>query len=939
MTEVQTFHRYRLIRRIARGGMAEVYLAAHRGFGDFERRVALKKILPVYSGMDEFSGLFQDEARISAALDHSGIVQVHDFGQHEGEFYIAMEYVDGPDLEEVLDRCRRRGILPPVEAVLHIGHRLAACLEYAHSRRDAQGRPLNIVHRDVSPPNVLIGIHGEIKLTDFGVARADIRNIHTRPGVLRGKYAYMSPEQVRHEPIDHRSDLFSLGTVLYEALTGVNPFEGSTDYQTMESVGQADVEPAGFLRPDTPAELDRILITCLEPEPGDRYAHAGELRRDLGSLMLQFRRADEPQVLVDFLRDVFPERASNTAKANGTAGVTPAWEGLAHRLSPMLVPIPARLPGSTRGPLRLSPRTLLDQSGPDFTEAARPDQPTWPGRQQPAVDAGLETAEMKPAEVLEVFEDAGLDDTDPGIPAIDAPATSSVEGSGLEATDGAAEAEQPPSAGLELADDDGPVTDPGAAVPTPPAHPPGYGPHGTRPGSQPPAPPASAASAADDEARPGGVSGSAPEGPPSADAAPASFAAAPEPPSASPPEAAPAEPPSPPPRASSPSSPPAVSAPVPAPVDQAEAPAPVPAAAARVPSRRRASPVFREVGPRGRKDGGLPGFLGVPARPPSEPAAAPPGRPMPGRPMPGFFPLAGGDNDRSSPGLPVPILGQEEPEADPIQPEPALPPPMGSLIGSDPLLRGLRRPPPTTDQGVPFVNEWSLDDADFSKTQPSGDAYERPPPLAEPPPPPPAPSTDDAIDAIWDGGPDPEETLDESLDEDVPGLADDSADSWDISTPSSSAEPDELPPSGGTVPSGEAFSFGSSFAPSDLQVLGGIRAIDEIRGETQASAPDFASAMDELAEAEASTEPHAADEPDASDDEFAAEGRSWSPWLLLLLLVPVLALGALFRPAPAPEPVAAEQAAPPPPARRVEPLEPVGARPAAQPPPARKRDE
>ncbi len=361
--------------------MAEVFLAAHRGAAGFERKVALKKILPVYSGMEEFASLFRDEARISAALDHSGIVQVYDFGQHAGEYYIAMEYVDGPDLEEVVDRCRRRGVLPPVEVVLYIAHRLASCLEYAHSRVDEKDRPLKIIHRDVSPPNVLIGVQGEIKLTDFGVAKAEFRDSMTRPGVLRGKYAYMSPEQVSHKAIDQRSDIFSLGTVLYETLTGVNPFEGSTDYQTIESVGRADIEPAGFMRPDTPAELDRILITCLEPDPEHRFQSAGALRRDLARLMLVWPRADDPQCLVDFLRDVFPERAAQDTRAALVDGSVPVWEALTHRLSPMLVSIPTPPELQAPGPIRLVPRPPSGDPVAGPGAEAPPsglDEPPWP---------------------------------------------------------------------------------------------------------------------------------------------------------------------------------------------------------------------------------------------------------------------------------------------------------------------------------------------------------------------------------------------------------------------------------------------------------------------------------------------------------------------------------------------------------------------------------
>lgn len=340
MSGDETFHRYRIVRRIARGGMAEVYLAMLRGPMGFEKPVALKKILPVYAGMEEFGVLFRDEARVTSLLEHSAIVQVYEFGSYEGEYFIAMEYVDGPDLEELLDRCRRRGILPPVEVVLHIGHELTRALEYAHGAINEHAQPLNLIHRDLSPPNILIGGQGEVKLTDFGVAKARSREAETRPGVLRGKYAYMSPEQVRQGPIDQRSDIFSVGIVIYEALTGVNPFEGSTDFQTMESVERAEVEAAGFLRPDTPPELDRILLACLEPDPDLRYQTASDLRRDLGQVVRSLRASEGGDLTVEFLRDVFPERAPDAEARQHADEGAPPWETLAHRIPAMLVPIP-----------------------------------------------------------------------------------------------------------------------------------------------------------------------------------------------------------------------------------------------------------------------------------------------------------------------------------------------------------------------------------------------------------------------------------------------------------------------------------------------------------------------------------------------------------------------------------------------------------------------
>jgi len=395
MSRSPTFHRYRLLRRIARGGMAEVFLALLRGPAGFERRIALKMILPVYSGMEEFGALFRDEARLSAQLQHSAIVQTYEFGKHEDDYFMAMEYVDGPDLEELLDRCRRRGILLPIEVVLHIVHQLTRALEYAHALTDDDGESLGIIHRDVSPPNVLIGVQGEIKLTDFGVAKAVAREAETRPGVLRGKYAYMSPEQVQQGPMDHRSDIFSVGIVLYEALTGVNPFEGTTDFQTMESVERAEVEPASFLRPDTPPELDRILLACLEPDPDLRYQNAGDLRRDLAEVIRALGADEGPEVLVTFLADVFPERAPDVDPNEAADLGAAPWEHLAHRLAPISIPVPQVVREAPKPPSRL----VMGGDGADSRDETANEIPERPPR-KPAAPPRSTPAALMPDRLL-----------------------------------------------------------------------------------------------------------------------------------------------------------------------------------------------------------------------------------------------------------------------------------------------------------------------------------------------------------------------------------------------------------------------------------------------------------------------------------------------------------------------------------------------------------
>ncbi|MCP4868381.1 MAG: protein kinase [Proteobacteria bacterium] len=304
----KSFGRYRLVRLLARGGMAEVYLSVLRGAAGFEKRLVIKKILPIYGDMEEFTRLFTDEARISVSLSHSNIVQVFDFGVHNGDHFIAMEYVDGPDLEKVLIGCRKLKTHLSIDALLYAATRIAAALEYAHSRVDDRGRSLQLVHRDVSPPNMLLSVEGEVKLTDFGVAKYQQRLSKSRPGVVRGKYAYMSPEQLTGQPLDSRSDLFSLGTVLYEMLTAKNPFVGPTDYQTMEAVVAANPQNPLELRPDAPHDLVRIIQRCLAGHVDSRYQRAGEVRRDLAELMFNRGVIDDPLLLMEELWRLFPKQ-------------------------------------------------------------------------------------------------------------------------------------------------------------------------------------------------------------------------------------------------------------------------------------------------------------------------------------------------------------------------------------------------------------------------------------------------------------------------------------------------------------------------------------------------------------------------------------------------------------------------------------------------------
>ncbi len=282
------FGRYRLLERLGQGGMAEVFKAKSYGVEGFEKILVIKRILPELARSQDFVDMFIHEAKLAVRLSHANVVQVFDLGKATGEvadgggpsdaYYIAMEYVHGLDLASTLARARRLGISLPVQMGVYVASEVAKGLDHAHRRRDEMLRPLGIVHRDVSPQNVLLSFEGEVKVTDFGIAKA--RGALDRSGperTLQGKFGYMSPEQARGESVDARSDLFSLGTVLYECVTGVNPFTAPTTYETMRRVQACEYPPVELLRRDAPPELVTIVKTAMAPAAADRYASAGRM--------------------------------------------------------------------------------------------------------------------------------------------------------------------------------------------------------------------------------------------------------------------------------------------------------------------------------------------------------------------------------------------------------------------------------------------------------------------------------------------------------------------------------------------------------------------------------------------------------------------------------------------------------------------------------------
>lgn len=285
--------------------MAEVYRAKSFGTHGFERVVAVKRILASMAGDEEFVRMFVDEARLASSLTHQNIVQIYDFGQQDNLHYIAMEYVAGRDLRTILDRQKKlREPMPPAMACTVIA-KVAEALDYAHRKRDPSGKEVKIIHRDVSPQNVLLSFDGEVKLCDFGIAKAVTQSTRTQVGVLKGKFAYMSPEQVRGRQIDRRSDVFALGVIFYEMLTGERLFLGDSDYATLEAVRGARVPPPRQHNPSLHPKLEEICLKMLTREPADRYQWASDVLEDVTRFLFSSGQVFHAHHLRHFMQEAY----------------------------------------------------------------------------------------------------------------------------------------------------------------------------------------------------------------------------------------------------------------------------------------------------------------------------------------------------------------------------------------------------------------------------------------------------------------------------------------------------------------------------------------------------------------------------------------------------------------------------------------------------------
>jgi serine/threonine protein kinase len=343
------FGKYTLFERIGRGGMAEVYKGRIQGPAGFERVFVVKRILPHLSEEPTFIRMFVEEAKLSARLNHPNIVQIFELGSVEGEYFISMEYIRGRDLADTMRAIWKLMGPPRPELVAYVGREACRALAYAHSLTDDNGRPLGMIHRDVSPSNIMLSYEGGVKLLDFGIAKAlGEAPETTKSGTMKGKYAYMAPEQTEGDDVDSRIDIFSCGIVLHEVLTGRRLFKGANDIQTIERVRRCEVPPPSFQNPMCPPELDNVVLKALARNRDERFATAAEMADALDDVVHASRF--QPGHLAQLLHDLFPlegvgapglpERRPPTQTSTNPSNVTGSGSGVPSAVrSPTIQPI------------------------------------------------------------------------------------------------------------------------------------------------------------------------------------------------------------------------------------------------------------------------------------------------------------------------------------------------------------------------------------------------------------------------------------------------------------------------------------------------------------------------------------------------------------------------------------------------------------------------
>ncbi len=311
------FGKYTLLRTLAKGGMAELFLAIQKSVAGFEKLIVIKRILPSMNQDQAFIEMLLHEARIAATLSHPNIVQIFDVGQAEGLYFIAMEHVHGEDIRSIVRQMKVKGVPEfPLEHAIAIALGMCAGLAYAHDKRDLDGSDLNIVHRDISPQNVVLTFSGDVKIVDFGIAKSDSKaNTETKSGKLKGKVPYMSPEQARGEAIDARSDIFATGVMLFELTTGKRLFKGQSEFETLKLICEREYPRPSQIRPGYPPDLERIVMKALAKDKNERYQSAREMQGDIEDFSRRERIPVSNIALSQFMQSLFEDKLASQKQA------------------------------------------------------------------------------------------------------------------------------------------------------------------------------------------------------------------------------------------------------------------------------------------------------------------------------------------------------------------------------------------------------------------------------------------------------------------------------------------------------------------------------------------------------------------------------------------------------------------------------------------------
>jgi serine/threonine-protein kinase len=303
----QRFGKYVLIDRIAVGGMAEIFLARQEGLEGFEKTIVIKRIRPHLSNQQSFVNMFLNEAKLAAQLNHPNIVQIYDLGRISDSYFIAMEYIFGRDMRRIIPKADGMGIPFPMVYALKIASSVCEGLYYAHQKTDMYGNALHIVHRDITPENIFVSFDGTVKILDFGIAKAANQVEQTRAGEIKGKLSYMSPEQCTGKVLDHRSDIFSLGVVLYEWITGFKLFTGESEVAILKSITDGKIYPPSYFKADVPEAVEHILMKALDKDREKRYQTAWDMQYDLDQFLSQYEFTPSNIHLANFLKQLFSD--------------------------------------------------------------------------------------------------------------------------------------------------------------------------------------------------------------------------------------------------------------------------------------------------------------------------------------------------------------------------------------------------------------------------------------------------------------------------------------------------------------------------------------------------------------------------------------------------------------------------------------------------------